>query len=72
MIAITYRDVARQMARANTEEERADAGVVLVLYQLIGRESTRERMAILHQELVAVASVDSGKAVAERREGKGE
>jgi hypothetical protein len=53
MIAITYRDVARQIARAKTDEERADAGVVLVLYDRIGRESPRERMAILHQELVA-------------------
>ena len=53
MIAITYRGVARQMARANTDEERADAGVVLVLYDLIGRESTRERMAILREELAA-------------------
>lgn len=54
MKLIEYRDVARRIAQAETEDERAHAPQLAVWYDAIGTESTRERMTILHEELVRV------------------
>jgi hypothetical protein len=56
MRLVTYRDIARLIARAETDEEREHAGVLLVWYDDVGRESTRERMRILREELQAELS----------------
>lgn len=59
MKLIDYRDVARRMAQAETEGERARAAQLTAWYDAIGTESTRERMKILHEELVRALSAQA-------------
>ena len=60
MRSITYADVAKAIAKAETEEERRAAGQMLATYYALGPgESTAERMRILRQALSAPSSFDA-------------
>jgi hypothetical protein len=56
--AVTYRDIARRIARAETEGQRAQAAALLAWYREVGAESTAERMVILREELKVALEVD--------------
>ena len=54
MDSISYADVARQIAAAETDEDRRNAALLLGFYNRYGRrETVRERMVALREALQA-------------------